>query len=147
MKCLATRDYILLHSYCKWLMNIVPVYKQSQVQRISITGVRTLIYTCKFCARLCVKCHSCECQLFGLWISKMGKFLLKLRVHRLEKFAPWENNLLYDNHLTVYLKNDIPLDLAEVLHCYMYVFMYMYLPMFSLPKLSLIWQNIAPYGI
>ena len=34
-------------------------------------------------------------QLFGSWISKSGKFLLKLRVHHLGKFTPKESNPLY----------------------------------------------------
>ena len=33
--------------------------------------------------------------LFGSWISKLGKFLLKLKAHHLGKFPPRENNPLY----------------------------------------------------
>ena len=44
-----------------------------------------------------VKCHSCWVfRMFGSWISKSRKFLLKLRVHhRSRKFALREINSLY----------------------------------------------------
>ena len=88
IKSLATEDYFLYtqvmqkdHEYCANL----------QANILSITGVYTLMYTCK----LCVKCHSCEFLIiimnFGVW-----KITAKAKCsHSGKKFAPRKINLLY----------------------------------------------------
>ena len=56
----------------------------------------------------CVSTYkSISCEIFSLvlwlWISKSGKFLLKLKVYQSGKFAPWENNLLYGTYAYTYV--------------------------------------------
>ena len=53
--------------------------------------VQMLMYMCK----LCVKSHSSEFSIVWMWISKLEKFLLKLKTDHSEKFAPREINSLY----------------------------------------------------
>ena len=48
------KTVLFVHSYCKWIMNTVPVYKLCGIS--SIIGVQTFMYTHK----LCVKRHSHE---------------------------------------------------------------------------------------
>ena len=63
-----------VYSYCKRIVNIVPVSSIS-----SITGIQMLMYMCK----LCVKCDSHE---FFDFLDR--EFLNRLRVDHLGKFAP-----------------------------------------------------------
>ena len=49
MKGLATRDHFYVHSYCKQIMNIVPVYNSSVT-----SCVQMLMYICKLCGILAI---------------------------------------------------------------------------------------------
>ena len=82
----ALRDDFYVHSNCTWIVYIVPVYKAS----------------CLLLASRCSCTHvNCEISLtwlfwlFELWISKSGKFLLKLRTDHSGKFAYREINPVY----------------------------------------------------
>ena len=81
------RLLFFVHSYCKQIVNIVPVYKQAS---------RLLL-----ASRCSCKCSEMSLTwvfwLFGSWIFKSGKFLLKLRADHSGKFAPGEINPLYGN--------------------------------------------------
>ena len=81
-----------MHSYCKLIVNIAPVYNTSI---LSSTGVQTLMYVHTW--TLCIMSLTWVFRLSRSWISKFGKFLLKLRVHHWGKFAPRENMLLYSD--------------------------------------------------
>ena len=78
-----------VHNYCKWIANIVLIYKQVFCIYCQNSDAYIPVLT------------SCEMfltwvfLLFGSWISTSEKCLLKLRVHHLGKFAPRENNPLY----------------------------------------------------
>ena len=73
-----------LHSYCKRIVNIVPVYKQ--VFHLLPASRHSCTYMCK----LCVKSHSHKS------IDCLDReFLLKLRTDHLGKFIPREINPLY----------------------------------------------------
>ena len=83
-----------LYSLCKLLQTDRECCVRLKTSILSITGIQTPMYTRK----LCVKCHAHEffdCLEIGLLISRLGKFLLKLRADHSGKLAPREINSLY----------------------------------------------------
>ena len=82
------KTIFFVHSYCKQIMNIVPIYKQAShllpVSKRSCTHVKFMWNVTHV-----------SFWLFGSWISKLGNFLLKLRADHLGKFVPREINLLH----------------------------------------------------
>ena len=75
-------------------MTIVPVYKQAS---------RLLLASRRSCTRVNFVWNLTHVSfwLCGSWISKSGKFLLKLRTNHSGNFAPREINALYDISLQV----------------------------------------------
>ena len=80
-----------VHRYFKWIVNIVPVYKQAYGPLLESR------HSCTYMHKLRVKCHSHEFfDCLDHEIFKLGNFCLSyIRAHHSGKFAPSETNPLY----------------------------------------------------